>query len=785
MARILRRGGSTTDGRDPVNGAMEKQGFSTGEDTAILAESVRRPGRLAILADFMGRTLHASPSPGDAALTAQTVVGTAEEPGLDLPLGPGRLLFPGHYRVTVPIIDGAATLRAPLLEVHSVYSARNRAVRLEKIPARSGFSLGCDITLTSVASALRLVPGSVDGGVVCGPVRVRRLTRLEFYGRLIGRVLSRQTREGDSTYAVVGNMVEVLRARGLRGLAADLRRTGNLSPEAAYQRWMEIRERLDHLTEVYRQRLVREAGGLPIISLIAVTADTRPGRLSETIASLREQVYERWELLVTMHAGTPPPLVDFIRAAAAGDSRVRVVELETGCEMAVARNAALAVAVGEWIAALPIADTLSPVALAAMAFDAAAHPDARLYYADDDHMGPNGQRSLPRFKPDFSRELLRPTDYMGGLLFVRATALRESGGWRASFGEAVDYDLALRIFERSGSAAIRHMGQVLHHRRARLVGASKPRAMRRALEDHLQRTGVSARVEELAGIDALRLRHTVPQPSPMVSLIVPTRDKVELLRGCVESILRLTAYDNYEILIADNGSSDPAALEYLAELRKRDRVRILSCHEPFNYSRINNLAVGKAKGTVIGLLNNDTVVITPDWLTEMVSWAIQPDVGCVGAKLLYADESIQHAGVIIGVGDVAGHAHRHFPRDHDGYCHRLRVVQNLSAVTAACLVVRRSVYEEIGGLNERDLTVAYNDVDFCLRARAAGYLNVWTPFAELYHLESLTRGADRGEEKARRYADEVAYMHQHWDLRSDPYYSSHLTRLREDFSIAV
>lgn len=768
-----------------MNGAMDKHELSGGEDAAISAESGRRPGRLTAIADFVGRTLHARPAPGDGPLSAEAVAGTANEPGLDLPLGLGRLLPPGHYRVTVPIIDGADAVRAPILEVLSVHSARNRAIRLDQMPGSGDFTLGCDMALISVASALRLVPGSVGGEVRCGPIRLRRLTRLEFYVRLVGRVLSRQKQEGASLGAVVGNMIEVLRARGMRGLAADLRRIDNLSPEAAYQLWIEIRERLDHVREVYRQRLKHGAEGLPAISLITVAGDTKPGRLAETIASLRDQVYERWELVVTMQAGTPPPLVDFIKSTAAADNRIRFVEVETGCDPAIARNAALAVAAGEWVAALPTADTLSPVALAAVAFDAAAHPDAQMYYADDDHTGPNGQRTRPRFKPEFSRELLRSTDYMGGLLFTRVAALRESGGWRAGFGEALDYDLALRIFERSGGASIRHLGKILHHRRARLVGASKPRAMRRALEDHLLRTGVPARVEELAGIDALRLRHAVPQPSPMVSLIVPTRDKVELLRGCVESILSLTAYDNYEILVADNGSTDPAAVEYLAMLRKRDRVRVLSCSEPFNFSRINNLAVDQAKGAIIGLLNNDTVVISPDWLTEMVSWAIQPDVGCVGAKLLYADGSIQHAGVIIGAGDVAGHAHRHFPRDHDGYCHRLKVVQNLSAVTAACLVVRRSVYEEIGGLNERDLTVAYNDVDFCLRVRAAGYLNVWTPFAELYHLESLTRGSDRSSEKARRYADEVAYMHKHWDLRSDPYYSPHLTRLREDFSIAV
>ena len=738
------------------------------------------PGRLGTVADFFGRMLHPRPSPG---ITA--VDGTAEESGFELPLGDGRLLPTGDYRITVTLESGIEALRAPILEVNSVYEARNRSVRLARLRRGNADMLGCDVALTSVATALRFLPGDVDGEVRCGAVRVRRLTRLEFYGRLIGRVLSRQKREGASLVAAAGKMVDVARKGGLRGLAADLRRTDNLSPEAAYELWIEIRERLDHSKEVYRHRLEHGAQELPTISLIMVVGEAEPDDLAEAVASVQAQLYERWELLVAVGATPPSRLAAFVEGAALGDTRIRLVRTDAGSDPAIARNAALRVATGEWVAALAAQDTLSPTALAAVACDAALHPDVHLYYADDDTLGPRGQRRRPRFKPEFSREYLRSTDYLGELLFHRADTLRAIGGWRPGFEEAIDYDVALRSFERVGAQAIGHLSEVLHHRRAKPSGASKPRAMRQALEDHLQRTGIRAGVEEIPGIDALHMRHDIPPPPPMVSLIVPTRDKVELLRGCVESILALTTYGNYEILVVDNRSTDPSALGYLAELRSRDRVRVLSYTESFNFSRINNFAVGEARGTVVGLLNNDTVVISPDWLTEMVSWAMQLDIGCVGAKLCYADDTIQHAGVVIGVGDVAGHAHRHFPRDHDGYCMRLKVVHNLSAVTAACLVVRKDVYQEVGGLNERDLTVAYNDVDFCLRVRAAGYSNVWTPFAELYHLESLSRGSDRSAEKARRYENEVAYMHRHWDLRSDPYYSVHLTRLREDFSIAV
>ncbi|MGE3843536.1 MAG: glycosyltransferase [Vicinamibacterales bacterium] len=681
--------------------------------------------------------------------------------------------------------SGIEAIDAPILEVNSVCDTLNRSVRLAPMGAADSNLLGCELALTSAVRTLRFLPGVDSRKVRCGAVRLRRLTRLEFYGRLLAHLLSRQKRENASFTGAVGKLLDVVGKGGLLALAAHLRRTANLSPDTAYDLWIEIRERLNYRKEVYWRRLKREDGQLPTVSLIMVVGEAEVDALADALASVQAQIHDDWELLVAVEPTAPSRLSAFIEGAASKDTRIRLVGTGAETDPAAARNVALGMAKGEWVAVLAEQDTLSPVALAAVACDAVLCPEVHLYYCDDDILGPKGKRRLPRFKPEFSREYLRSTDYMGELLFCRADTLRALGGWRSGFDEALDYDAALRVYERVGAEAIGHLPEVLHHRHSRPFAASKPPAMRRALEEHLQRTGVRAAVEEIPGIDALHLRHDISPPLPLVSLIVPTRDKVELLRGCVESILALTTYRNYEILVVDNDSTDPSTLAYLAELRSTERVRLLSCSGPFNFSRINNFAVGEARGAVVGLLNNDTVVISPDWLTEMVSWAVQPDIGCVGAKLYYADDTIQHAGVLIGVGDVAGHAHRHLPRNHEGYCLRLKVVHNLSAVTAACLVVRKAVYEEIGGLNDRDLAVAYNDVDFCLRVRAAGYSNVWTPFAELYHLESLSRGSDRSVEKARRYADEVAYMHQHWDLRSDPFYSVHLTRLHEDFSIAV
>ena len=250
-------------------------------------------------------------------------------------------------------------------------------------------------------------------------------------------------------------------------------------------------------------------------------------------------------------------------------------------------------------------------------------------------------------------------------------------------------------------------------------------------------------------------------------------------------ILEKTTYAPYEIIIVDNGSVENETLAYFEQLKAHKNVRILRYDKPFNYSAINNFAVSKAKGSIIGLINNDIEVISPDWLTEMVSWAAQEDVGCVGAKLYYANNTIQHAGVILGIGGVANHAHLGLPRHSPGYFGRAVVLSNYSAVTGACLVVRKSVFKQVGGLDAKNLAVAFNDVDFSLKVRNAGYLNVSTPYAELYHLESASRGADEDGKKRERFVREVNYMMRKWrdELINDPYYSPSLTRTRGDFSL--
>jgi len=312
----------------------------------------------------------------------------------------------------------------------------------------------------------------------------------------------------------------------------------------------------------------------------------------------------------------------------------------------------------------------------------------------------------------------------------------------------------------------------------------------KVLEDYLKAKGVEgAKVKRGKLPNTYRVIYPIPDPPPKVSIIIPTKDKINLLKNCVMSILKKTEktdYPNYEILIIDNASTEEETFKFYDYLKKDfNNIRILEYNKPFNFSAICNFGVKNAKGELVLLLNNDTEVINREWLTEMVMHAIRPEIGCVGAKLYYPDGTIQHAGVILGLGGVAGHSHKHFPKDHPGYMKRLMIVQNVSAVTGACLMVKKDIYEEVGGMDEENLKVAFNDVDFCLKVREAGYRNLWTPYAELYHHESKSRGYEDTPEKIERFRREIEYMKKKWGkkLLKDPYYNPNLTLDREDFSI--
>lgn len=448
----------------------------------------------------------------------------------------------------------------------------------------------------------------------------------------------------------------------------------------------------------------------------------------------------------------------------------------------------LAVAVDEWLLLLQAGDRLAPHALYELACAILDHPQAALLYADDDAVDAEGRRREPRFKPDWSMTHLRSTNYIGTGFALRGSVLAALGGMPYGEEETALYDLLLRAGERLKDDEVVHVPRVLLHRAPAAVTSDAADAAREltAVHAHLERKGIEADVLWTRP-GCWRLKYALPESPPRVSIIVPTRDAVGLLRQCVESLLKKTAYPRFEILVVDNQSRDAATLDYFKKIARHRNVRVLRYDRPFNYSAINNFAVREARGELICLLNNDTEVISPGWLEEMVGQLLQDKVGAVGAKLYYPDGRVQHAGDTVGPGGCANHLHSFIERDDPGYCNRAAVVQELSAVTAACLLTKKDLFQRLGGLDEKHLPVAFNDVDYCLRVREAGYKVVWTPHAELYHHESVSRGKDKTFRRRLRAWREVRYMRKRWReaMKNDPFYNPNFSYERPDFVLGA
>jgi GT2 family glycosyltransferase len=377
----------------------------------------------------------------------------------------------------------------------------------------------------------------------------------------------------------------------------------------------------------------------------------------------------------------------------------------------------------------------------------------------------------------------------------RADLLREIGGFREGFEGSQDYDLVLRCVERLRPEQIRHIPRILYHWRM-IAGSlaaipdAKPyarEAARRAISEHCERSGMPGTVVPCPeNNESHRFIHALPRPEPVVSIIIPTRDRVGLLKGCIESIHARTDYKPFEIIVVDNGSVEEETFRFFRDAEATQSIRVMGDRGPFNYSRLNNRASAEARGSILLFLNNDTEIDDPGWLTELVSHAVREDVGAVGARLWYPDGTLQHGGVILGLGGVAGHAFPHIPRGHPGYFNRAMLQQNCSAVTGACLAARKSVFEELGGFDEENLGVTFNDIDFCLRLTQRGYRVVWTPYANLIHHESASRGHQRTPEEQAEFERAVDYMQRTWgvELLHDPFYNPNLSLNPPGFEIA-
>jgi len=565
----------------------------------------------------------------------------------------------------------------------------------------------------------------------------------------------------------------------------DLNRKG-------YQEWIEAYDTISARDVAEMKRFAASFAKRPLLSIVMPVYNTPERFLREAIESIRVQTYDRWELCIADDCSTDAhvgPLLEQYRRA---DPRIKIIHRKNNGHIARASNSALELAAGDWIILMDHDDTIAPHALFCVVDAINRNPDLKLIYSDEDKIGPNGQRRDAYFKSDWNPDLFLSHNMFSHLGAYQRELVAEVGGFRSGYDGSQDYDLTLRCLERITPQQIHHIPHVLYHWRMAPGSASldldeKPYAMRageRAINDHLQRRGVPGRAQ-LIGF-GYRIQYRLPEAKPLVSIIIPTRNAHELVRRCLSSIRGLTRYPSYEIILVDNGSDDPAALAYFSELCAKNEVRIIRDARPFNYSALNNLAAEAAHGTVLALLNNDVQVRSRDWLTEMVSIAIRPGVGAVGARLWYHNDRLQHGGLMLSPVHIAMNAHQGMPRTDPGYFGRAALQQSLSAVTAACLVVRKELYLMIGGLNERDLPVAYSDVDFCLRLSERGFRTVWTPYAELYHEESATRGRDDTAQNISRFQKERDYMRQRWYdwLDNDPAYSPNLTIERSDFSLA-
>jgi len=557
-----------------------------------------------------------------------------------------------------------------------------------------------------------------------------------------------------------------------------------------YADWVRHFDTLTDEDRIQMQKKIKAMGHRPILSILMPVHNPRPDWLRLAIESVRRQIYPHWQLCLADDASTDPEVLRILEKQARIDPRIVLRLGRENGDISRASNEALALAQGEWVTFLDHDDELKEDALFWVAQAIQTNPEAALLYSDEDKIGEDGNRRDPHFKPEWNPSLLLSYNYFCHLLTIRKDLVEQVGGFREGFEGAQDYDLVLRCLEKAGSQSVLHIPKILYHWRMHALSTSagmgaKPRAEeagRRAIAEHLNRRGISGLVSCVPG--GYRVEYELAE-KPKVSILIPTRDQAHLLRQCVESLLRNTVYPNYEILLIDNGSEDPDAKNLLLGYQAKG-LKVIRDEEPFNYSRLNNLGSKMAQGSLLLLLNNDVEAIDKNWLENMVRHICQPGVGAVGAKLLYPDGTNQHCGVIIGLGGVAGHSHKRLPGSFPGYFHRAQLAQDFTAVTAACLLVRKEVFFQAGGLDADHLPVAFNDVDLCLKIREAGWRVVWTPFAELIHHESASRGQDESPEKQARFASEIAFMKSKWGdkLLQDPHYSPNLTLDDEIFSLA-
>ena len=559
----------------------------------------------------------------------------------------------------------------------------------------------------------------------------------------------------------------------------------------SYQKW--IRHHLPYRNELEKQKKT-SFGYRPKISFVVPLYKTPEKYLRRLTESFQEQTYSNWELCFSDGSGAQSPLTELLKELTAKDNRIKYVSHEESLQISENTNSAIEIATGDFIAFADHDDELTPNALFECVKAINEKPQTLVIYTDEDKMSMDGHKFFqPHFKPDYNPDLLCTVNYICHLFVVSRKVIEKVGGLRSEFDGAQDYDFVLRCVEAVKDEEICHIPKILYHWRCHEDStAENPEsklyafeAGRRAVQAHYERTGIHAEVFKGEYLGLYRTKF-IRDHDPLISIIIPNKDHIDDLKRCMESIEQKSTYKNYEYIIVENNSTDSATFEYYKKLEAENpKVRMVYWDGVFNYSAINNYGASFAKGEYLLLLNNDTEIINPDCLEELLGYCMRKDVGAVGARLYYEDDTIQHAGVVIGFGGIAGHCFVQQKRGTTGYCHRIICAQDYSAVTAACMMVKKSAFDAVGGLSE-ELAVAFNDIDFCMKLRKAGYLIVYNPYAELYHYESKSRGLEDTPEKVARFNKEIATFEKKWPEileNGDPYYNPNLTLKSQDFSL--
>lgn len=573
-------------------------------------------------------------------------------------------------------------------------------------------------------------------------------------------------------------------------------KTGKVDLYPAWRKKYEVKQ-----DELDAQRIVK-FDYEPVFSIVIPLYNTRIKFLREMIDSIVSQTYCNWELCLADGTGENSPLIPILKEYADKDSRIKYSVLKDNNGISENTNAAIKMATGDYIVLADHDDIVPANALfecaKAINEGLASGKNIDVIYSDEDKVDMRGKKYFePHFKSDYNIDLLCSMNYICHLFVVKHSLVEELGKrdgavLRKEYDGAQDHDFILRCCEVAEN--VYHIPKILYHWRCHLDStAANPEskmyafeAGRKAVEEHYKRVGVPAEVVHGQFYGMFKTNYKWEE-QPLISIIIPNKDHIDDLKKCIDSVDEKSSYRNYEFIIVENNSTEAETFEYYKSIENRDNVNVLYYKGEFNFSRINNFGEKQAKGEYVLLLNNDTEIINPDCLKEMLGYCMREDVGMVGARLYYEDNTIQHAGVVLGFGGMAGHTFIGSSRYDDGYFSRIICAQDYSAVTAACMMVKKSVYEEVGGLNE-DFRVAFNDIDFCMKVRKAGYLIVYNPAVELYHYESKSRGLEDTPEKVERFNSEVARFIDRWSEEleaGDPYYNPNLTLDKADFSLNI